>query len=239
MRSILLTLASGLIVVSGLNAQDDQNDHKSNKPRIEGSGNVITKDIPVQSFDKLEAKGVFNIQLKQGDKEEVKIEGDDNLLDLFEAKNNGQTLVLSMKKDNNYNTKKKIVMYVTFKKLKSLDLKTVGSISSEQSLSFDDLEIDSKSVGSINLKITARTINLDNKGVGSIRLSGKADNAVIRNDGVGQVDAADFVVQSMDIENNGVGSAEVNAAKEFKVKESFIGKVTNKGSAKRSRKIEI
>jgi hypothetical protein len=35
----------------------------------------------------------------------------------------------------------------------------------------------------------------------------------------------------MDIDNNGVGSATVNAEKELKVKDSFLGKVRNKGNA--------
>ncbi len=53
--------------------------------------------------------------------------------------------------------------------------------------------------------------------------------------------AASFVVQKMDIENTGVGSAEVNAEKELKVKDSFLGKVINKGNApvKRMNKVVI
>jgi hypothetical protein len=35
----------------------------------------------------------------------------------------------------------------------------------------------------------------------------------------------------MDIDNSGVGGAEVNAEKEFKVSDSFLGKVKNRGSA--------
>jgi len=74
-----------------------------------------------------------------------------------------------------------------------------------------------------------------------VKLNGKAENAIIKNRGVGSVQAASFVVQKMDIENDGVGSAEVNAAKELKVKDSFLGKVTNKGTApvKRLKKVEI
>ena len=122
-----------------------------------------------------------------------------------------------------------------------MDLKTVGNVSSEQSLNFDDLDIDNKSVGSVDLKLTAQSISLDNKSVGDVTLNGKADNAVINNKSVGSLMAGDFVVQKMDIDNNGIGSAEVNAAKEIKVKDSFLGKVTNKGAApiKRVKKVVI
>jgi len=112
-----------------------------------------------------------------------------------------------------------------------MELKTVGDISSENDLTFDNLNISSKSVGSIDLKMTAQSINVDNKSVGSVKLNGKAENAIIRNKGVGSVQAASFLVQKMDIENSGVGSAEVNAEKEIIVKDSFLGKVTNKGAA--------
>jgi hypothetical protein len=122
-----------------------------------------------------------------------------------------------------------------------MGLKTVGDVSSEGSLNFDNLDIDNKSVGSVDLKLTAQSINLDNKSVGDVVLNGKANSAVIKNKSVGSLNAADFVVQTMDIDNNGIGSAEVNAEKEIKVKDSFLGKVTNKGAAtiKRIKKVVI
>ena len=193
------------------------------------------------SFDELDVKGVFNVLLTQGSKESVKIEAEDNLQDLFEVKTEGSKLSIGMKKDVNFNSKKKMKVYVTFKKLKSMDLKTVGDISSEANLRFDDLKINNKSVGSVDLKMTAQNLDIDNKSVGNVKLNGKAENALIKNKGVGSVQAADFVVQKMDIDNSGVGNAEVNAEKELKVKDSFLGKVTNKGkaTARRMNKVVI
>jgi hypothetical protein len=223
---VTFLLASSLLI----HAQEEKKKDKD-KPKIEGSGNVITKEVGVHSFDELAASGIFNVILKQGSKEEVKIEADDNLLDLFEVKNEGSRLVVGMKKDVNISTKKTMKVYVTFKKLKSLDLKTVGNVSSDGSLSFGDLNIENKSVGNVELNLTAQTVNMNNKSVGNVKLHGRADNAVIKNKSVGNIDAAAFVVQKMDIDNNGVGSTNVNVEKELKVKDSFLGKVSNSGSA--------
>ena len=243
MRKIFLFLGVSLLASSlYLQAQDEKDKDKGkDKPRIEGSGNVITKDINVQPFTELTATGVFSVLLKQGSKEEVKIEADDNLQDLFEVKNEGSKLTISMKKDVNFNSKKGMKVYVTFKKLKNMELNMVGSLSSDDNLSFDDLSINNKSVGSLDLKMTAQSLNVDNKSVGNVKLDGKAENAVIKNNGVGSIRAGNFVVQKMDIENTGVGSAEVNAEKELKVKDSFLGHVTNKGNApvKRMNKVVI
>lgn len=231
MRNFLLAIAAGVIFTTTVQAQDHDHDNDNDKPRIKGSGNVITKEANVTSFDQLDVQGVFSVLLIQGSKEAVKIEADDNLQPLFEVKNEGSKLVISMKKDMNYDSKSKIKVYVTFKKLKSMELKTVGDISSSDNLNFDDLKISNKSVGSIDLKMTAQNLDIDNKSVGNVRLNGKAENAVIRNKGVGSVQAASFIVQKMDIDNSGIGSAEVNAAKELIVKDSFLGKVSNKGAA--------
>ena len=238
MRKFLLF--SLLVISLGVSAQDEKV-HKSDKPKIEGSGNMVTREVSVQSFDELNVSGVFSVLLTQGGKEGVRIEADDNLQELFEVKNEGSKLNISMKKDVNFSSKKKLKVYISFKKLKNMDLKTVGDVSSEQNLNFDDLKLHNKSVGNVDLKLTAQTLNVDNKSVGNIRLSGKANNVVIRNKSVGSIQAAGFVVQTMDIDNNGIGSAEVNAEKELKVKDNMMGKVTNKGAAaiKRMNKVVI
>jgi len=238
MRKMFLLFAFvSLVSAASIYAQDDKS--WNDKPKIEGSGNIITKTFNVQSFDQLDVVGVFSLKLSQGSKEEVRIEADDNLQDLFEVKNEGSKLIVKMKKESNFNSKKGLKVYVSFKKLKSMDLSTVGNVSSEQNLSFDNVDIDTKSVGSVDLKLTAQSINLDNKSVGDVTLNGRASNAVIKNKSVGSLQAADFVVEKLDIDNSGIGSAEVNATKEIKVKDSFLGKVNNKGAAKIKKKVVI
>lgn len=130
-------------------------------------------------------------------------------------------------------------VYVTFKDLKALDLRTVGNVSSSNDLSFDDLELTNNSVGNLDLSLRANTLNMENTSVGNVTLSGKAENAVMKNSGVGSLKAGDFVVQTLNIENTGVGSAEVNAAKGLKVNDSFLGKVKNRGTAPARKKNKV
>lgn len=236
MRKFFLLFALGSLVSFSLLAQESKD-----KPAIEGSGNIITKEVPVTSFDQLDVSGIFNLMLTQGNKEEVKVEADDNLQSLFEVKNEGSKLTIGMKKDINLKGKLKMKVYITFKSLKSMDLKTVGNVVSETNMNFNDLGINNKSVGNVDLKLTTQKLSIQNKSVGNVTLTGKADDVTINNKGVGSLHAAGFEVQKMDIDNSGVGSAEVNAAKELKVKDSFLGKVTNKGTAtvRRMNKIVI
>jgi hypothetical protein len=228
MKRFFLTSLAGLFLASFSHAQDD-----NKRETIEGNGKTITRDIPISSFNALQASGVYELKLFQGNKESVKIEADENLQQYFTVHNDGNKLVIDMEKLKNKNLKNsgKMKVYVTFKNLKELDLKTVGNVSSEEQLSFDDLDLNTKNVGNVDLNLTAKKLDLENKSVGNVKLSGKAEEAVVKNTGVGSLQAGNFVVQTMNIENNGVGSAEVNAEKDLKVKDNFLGKVKNKGAA--------
>jgi len=207
------------------------NNGYAQRETLEGSGNVITKEIPVKPFDALSAGGVFNLVLQQGTTEQVKIEAEDNLQSLFEVSNEGSTLRIKMKKDVNLKHSKKMNVYVTFKSLKSLNISSVGNVTAKGVLSFNDLSLENSSVGNVDLDLSTQKINVKNSSVGSLKLKGKADNAIIKSNSVGAIDASGFVVQVMDIQNDGVGGAQVNAVKELKVRDSFLGKVKNTGSA--------
>ncbi len=226
MRKILFVTA--LVLFCGLFAIA-----QNEKETIQGSGKQVTRDVPVTSFESLKASGVYELKLSQGNKESVKIEADENLQQYFEVKNEGNQLVINMERLKNKQLKNagKMRVYVTFKNLKTLDLNTVGNVASEESLSFDNLDLNTRGVGNVDLNLNVAKLDLENKGVGNVKLSGKATEAVVKNTGVGSFQAGSFVVQTMNIENSGVGSAEVNAEKNLKVKDNFLGKVKNRGNA--------
>jgi hypothetical protein len=220
----LLFVFVALLVQLGLMAQ---------KKVIEGNGKLVTRDVSISSFDALKASGIYELKISQGNSESVKIEADENLQEYFTVKNDGNTLVIDTKKLDNASlkTKNKMKVYISFKKLKNVELSTVGDVSSEGNLSFEDLEMKNKSVGNVDLKLSANKVNISNTSVGNFKLTGKADDAVMKSNGVGSIEAGNFVVQSVYIENRGVGNAEVNAVKQLKVKDHFLGKVQNKGAA--------
>ena len=224
MRKFLLAAAIGLIC----NASFAQDKHEI----IEGNGKVVTRNVAVDAFDALKASGLYELKLSQGSTETVKIVADENLQDYFTVKKDGSKLVIDTDKLKNKNTGKlRLVVYVTFRQLKTLDLNTLGNVKSEGSLSFDDLKIYTNSVGNVDLHLTANRVWLSNQSVGNVVLYGKAQSATLRHEGVGSLNAGDFAVQTVDIKNTGVGIAEVNAEKELKAEDNFVGKIKNHGAA--------
>jgi len=232
MRKTLFALLA-IAVAGAIHAQEKNQSQDKKKEIIEGNGKSVTREVPVSSFDGLKASGIYELKLAQGNQETVKIEADENLQEYFNVRNEGSKLVIDMKKLENKNlkSKNKMRVYVSFKKLKEMEFGTVGNVASDEQLTFDNIDLSNKSVGNVDLKLTANKLDLKNTSVGNVKLSGKAQDAVVKNSGVGSLQAGSFVVQTMNIENSGVGSAEVNAEKNLKVKDSFLGKVKNKGKA--------
>jgi hypothetical protein len=236
MRKTLLIAATSLFLAATVKAQKEKTE------TIEGNGKMVTKDIPVSSFESLKASGVYELKLSQGNAESVKIEADENLQQYFTVRNEGKQLVIDMKqlKNKNMKLKNKMKVYVTFKALKEIDLSMVGNVQTD-ALKFSDLKITNNSVGHVDLNLSAKTVNVKNNSVGQVKLAGKAQSAIVENNGVGNLKAGDFVVQTMKIDNSGVGGAEVNASKELKVSDNMLGKVKNKGMApvKKNNKVFI
>lgn len=236
---VALALATGLIHFSF--AQDNK------EVTIEGNGKMATRDVAIQAFDALKASGIYELKITQGGNESVKLEGDENLLQYITVRNEGSKLIIDMNKLTNKNVnfkpKNKLRVYVNFKKLKTMELSMVGDVNSKDDLVFEDVDIQNKGVGNLDLKLTANKINLSNKGVGDVTLKGKAQEAVFVNSGVGSLQAGNFAVQTMTLQNSGVGSAEVNAEKFGKVKSTGMGSLRNKGTApvpkKNNRAVEI
>ncbi len=232
-------ISLAIMMVAAVFAAQAQDDNIS----LEGSGKIITKNVDVKSFNAIQVKGIYELVLTQGSQEGVRLEADDNLMYLFDVKNDGNALVISMPllegKNHHVNLKggdhkrgQHLKAYITFKTFKNLDAALIGSINSSATVKLDAFELNSKNVGNITLAFTATKLTLNNKGVGNITLSGSVPDAVVVNAGVGSIKAEGLEVQNMKIENTGVGSATVNVVKDLKVRDSFLGKVKNTGAGK-------
>ncbi len=201
--------------------------------RIKGNGHIIEKAYTVQSFDEIKIDGVFNIHLTQGNTESVRLSIDDNLLPYITVKNEGNQLIVKWEKAKNSSLNNvKSDLYITFKNLNELALNNVGKSVTTNTLKLESLKLDINSVGETNLKLNCRKLEIDHNGVGSLVLEGAATKASIDCSGVGGLKAFDLVVDVLNLQCSGVGSAEVTAEKEISISASGVGGVRYRGDAK-------
>lgn len=218
MRVLLLTFFAAFFSINSTNAQTL-------------SGKRISRDIPVSHFDALKASGVVELNLVQGDKESVTVEADENLQAYITVANNGKTLEIDTKKLNNKNIKGSWKLYVTvyFRNINSLSVATVGHVKNEGTLQFSELKLNISSVGNTDLKLAADKLNMEASSVGNIELAGSAKTAVMQNSSVGNLRAEALKIGSLEMNNSGIGNAEINADNITRFQGNMLGKVRNRG----------
>jgi hypothetical protein len=202
------------------------------KDGITGNGQIVTKEINIDSFNQLEVDGVFNIVFKQGDKEAITIESDENIAKLIRVQNVGNTLIVDYKENVSIRESTKLNIYITVVNITEIDLSIVGDVVTENILNQDNIEIINQSVGDVDLNINCESLVLRNSSVGDITISGHSNELDLSNSGVGDLLAQDFISNTVRVSNSGVGDVDIYANKSLDVTSSGVGDINYFGSPK-------
>lgn len=197
---------------------------------IKGNGNVQTEKREVGSFETIKVSGAFTIYLSQDDDYSLKVVADENILDIIKTKVKGDVLYISTEK--NISKSKEMKLYIGFKHLSGLKANGAISLKSDQTLRFDELDIEINGASSADLQLTANRLRIDNSGASTIKLAGKCDEFSIDISGAGSVSAYDLIVKRGSIDISGVGSGKVCVKEDLRVSISGIGSVKYKGEPK-------
>jgi hypothetical protein len=195
-----------------------------------GNGNVVTQSRAVSPFSKIAIEGVFPVELSQdGNAEAVKVEADDNLQDYVVVRNSGDQLIVKLKDEASMHSARKMKVYINLKKLNELEFKSVGSLTTANQLKLDSLELNSESVGKLDMDIDADFLHADLNSVGATTLKGKVREARINNKSIGSLSAYDLKAGTLMIHNTAVGTVEIYADTAFYIRSSAVGTLYYKG----------
>lgn len=203
-----------------------------NKIGKRGNGNITTTTREVSSFKKIRIEGIVPVVISQdGSTEFVKVTTDENLQSMIEVKTNGDELLVKTKSESNIKGTNNTKVYININKLNQLNFNSVGSLQTSGALKLDRLEINSESVGKLDLQLNAKYLKANLKSLGSNNLSGEVEEVRINNKSVGSLNAYGLKAKVLMIHNTAVGSAEVFAEKEIYIRSSAIGTLFYKGAA--------
>lgn len=146
------------------------------REKIKGTKIVTTSLKEVGDFDAIEAEDNLEIYLERGEKNEIKIEADDNLHDIVGLDLREKVLRLYTSKESTIF--KKLVVHVTYtKSLTKVTAKNEAKIYAIQELLLDDITFNSLDFSKLYLNVNAKKFSLiaDDKSKSEINL--KADEA--------------------------------------------------------------
>ena len=222
MKNILILL---VVIVTGLFTLSSCRNHWKS-----GNGKVTTEDRPVEAFTSITIEGLFPVEISQtGDKESVKVETDQNLQSQISVKVEGDELIIKTVNDETVGKSSKTKIHINIKDLRELDFKSVGSLNTTGTLKLDSLDLNTESVGKLNLDINANFLHANLSSVGSTTLSGKVTEVRINNKSVGSLSAFGLKANTLMIHNTSMGITEVYADSAFYIRSSSVGALYYKG----------
>lgn len=197
---------------------------------VRGNGNVIKKERSGSDFDGVRVSSGIDVYLKQGDKESIVVEADENLHEYIITEIKGD--VLNVYSDVNIRDAEMKRVYVTMKNITSLKTSSAGDLIGETPIKTDNIEIGASSAGDIKAEIYARHAEIDISSSGDITLTGEADIMNVSLSSAGDLSAFGFKTKEADVSVSSAGNAEVFVTQTLKARASSAGDIMYKGDPK-------
>ena len=193
-----------------------------------GNGNVVSENRNTsESFNVVKATEGLDVYVTQAEKFVIRVEADENIIDLIQTDvNNGVLRIHTEKRIGRAKSKKVYVSLPDVAGLKSssgADLYTNGVIKANK------ITLDSSSGADLKVEIEATEINADASSGADIVISGKADILYADASSGSDIKAMRLVVEKCNAQASSGADISVNATKELITNTSSGGDVNYKG----------
>ncbi len=198
-------------------------------PGITGHGEVIESVMILDDFNGFVSAIGADIYLAQGDKQEVVVKAQSNIIDNIELDVfNG---IWAIKYDRWVHHSKPVVIYITVPNLTKAAISGSGDIrGTNRFTGLQNLNLTISGSGSIFLDSESRSVDAVISGAGDFNLEGLTDELVILVSGSGDIDAFDLQTKETGITITGSGNAYLSVSEYLKVHISGSGNVYYRGT---------
>lgn len=200
--------------------------------RTVGSGRVASETRAVNGFHGVELAATGTLEITPGDREELVVEAEDNLLPLIETtvKADG-TLLITFKRNESVETTKPLSFKLSAKVLDVIKLSGSGKIHVGGKLAAEHETLSLPGSGTVavdHLETGALTVSL--AGSGTLKVAGGASSQDVKVSGSGNYKAEAFKTDAAAVSVSGSGTCKVWAEKTLDARISGSGEVEYHGS---------
>jgi len=201
--------------------------------RVEGNGNIVTRDHTVGQFQRVEVSGAINVSLKQDSiQSPVKVETDENLQDLVEIREVNGVLYISPVDNYNLDPSQQVKVFVAAPRFRGLAVSGASHLSSENKLtSAETMDIDLSGASEIKLDIKAPRINSEISGASTAVLTGETKDFNASGSGASNYKCFDLMTENTTVDISGACNADVFASVKLDVQASGASGVKYRGAA--------
>jgi len=191
---------------------------------VKGKGEIVSKDLKLDNFTGFELGFSGDVVLTQGATQKVRVEGQQNIIDLLNTDIKGNIWKIGFVK--NVNNHKNLTIYITIPTLTKIGVSGSGNVKSTNAFdNLGNLGVFVSGSGSLKLDASAKSIQTRVSGSGNVMLTGASNSHEIKISGSGDIRAYDMNVQEAVVHISGSGECELSVAKTLEVRISGSGHV--------------
>ncbi len=200
--------------------------------KVSGNGDVTTVTRTTSDYDAIKCAGFMDFILVQGNEGNIKIEGEENLLDYIITEVKDNRLIVKVENGVNLKTSwnKGIVITIPFEDISYVSLAGSGDVWNKDVISEDDFKVSLAGSGDLNLKIKAENLDSSISGSGDITIVGNTNNLNTSVTGSGDFHGFDLDANNTEVSVTGSGDAKVVSKKILNAKVTGSGDIEYKGN---------
>lgn len=198
---------------------------------IRGEGPVVERKIELKTIEGISLSGSAKVFLTQGKTQEVKIEGQENIIDNLNREVSGEVWDIGNKRSVWQSEELKI--YITLETLRLIKVSGSGDIEFVNHFEGDkDLEIRISGAGKINLDMDADDISGNISGSGDLYMKGKANSLDFSITGSGNIAGYELITKKADVRISGSGGMDITVEDHLDAHITGSGSIHYKGDPK-------
>lgn len=181
--------------------------------QVVGETKTISYDLA--DFHSVEASGNHVIRLVQGEKYSVVATGPENYLETVDVQRDADTLRIGYKERKIFCLfchDGRVTITVTAPNFDTLEFHGATSASTEKIMNPGTMHVELSGASSFEGMLEAKQLELRESGASKITLTGKSESGEFEISGASQIDASQFLLQTLQLELNGASKAKVNVS---------------------------
>lgn len=198
---------------------------------INGNGNLKSETRQVGNTTKINVVGGMDVFVTQGARS-VRVEGDGNILQYIETREDDGWLAIKTRDDVNIESKHKVKVYVTTPEITDLKVTGSGNLTCNSKFSSNNnVSFSITGSGNILADINAPDVDANITGSGNMYIKGETRNVDINVTGSGTYDSPDLKAENANVKIMGSGDASLFADANLKASIAGSGGIKYKGNA--------
>ena len=197
-------------------------------PHIRGNGNVVKEERSVSGFEAVEVSHGIEVLVSQDSTEKVIVETDSNIQKILKTEVSGGKLNIFMEEGVSHASTLRV--YVTVKRLKSVETGSGSHVKSESKINADKLEMHSSSGSGIKMEVVCDQLTTESSSGSNLKVWGSAKSLNADSSSGSGIDASGLAAEKGDLSCSSGSHIVAQITKEVKANASSGGGINVLGN---------